>query len=839
MSGPVTPPLEVTEVDGSPDGRPITKLIVSNGDLTISGRTATIDTSGSGGIPGTPAQSIQFNSDPAGTFSGSERLLFETGSNNAQIFIKSGASATQTEIRAVDGWGIQIGSTNADNSIRNQIAFMGENDGPDGILLSPNTGENVTLLTGGLTTSASDGDLVLSTYGDEDKAKITLEAGADGGIVLQTDNAGVTQLENTTTNADSVLSIMGNGTGDAKLDLQNASMRVWVLCDENKKLKIQGGAAGNTFVFDVTSATGGITWPDGTTQITAASGGTPAGSDTEIQFNNAGAFGASSDLTWDGTYLMSDKISSTASTDLNLYGGSASSGKITLLNGFGNHITITPSGTGDIKLQADQIIVGDDAGVADAIITTDGAGDLTLSTNKGTNSGTIVITDGVDGDISITPDGAGAVEVSGAYKLPTAVTASNDYALVAQTDGTTAWAAVTASVPDPLLLSDGDVTDPTYSFSGDTDTGMYLGASNQIAFTTEGIQRMTMSANGLGVQPLGTTAFPSISFTTDSNTGIYSAGADILNLAGGGSDFLEMQHDGAATDFRVGTGTGEARISSDGSQNLILHTNNGTNSGTITIQQGTNQDLLIEPDGTGVISFYTGANAWTIENGQGAANQVLTTDGAGAATWEDAGGGGNEYNVELCGTTLDSDGSGYGVFDVLSLPPYGVARYNTVTIDAKQYFFPFISPFSGDLATLYYNITSAAGSATNLYLAVYADNEGVPSDVMGYATIDATVAGSASTTSFSSTITCVRGTQYWVSYNKSTTQALILRGIDNAYCPRISPSSGFPSTTNGYSTNMSTNSSFSSTPANITADGLEPGVVFAGLGYKPHVGFAL
>ena len=48
MSGPIVPPLEVTEVDGSPDGRPITKIIVSNGDLSISGRTATIDTSGSG-----------------------------------------------------------------------------------------------------------------------------------------------------------------------------------------------------------------------------------------------------------------------------------------------------------------------------------------------------------------------------------------------------------------------------------------------------------------------------------------------------------------------------------------------------------------------------------------------------------------------------------------------------------------------------------------------------------------------------------------------------------------------------------------------------------------------
>lgn len=41
---------------------------------------------------------------------------------------------------------------------------------------------------------------------------------------------------------------------------------------------------------------GNLTWnPDAT--------GSPAGSDTQIQFNNSGSFGASSNLTWDGTTL--------------------------------------------------------------------------------------------------------------------------------------------------------------------------------------------------------------------------------------------------------------------------------------------------------------------------------------------------------------------------------------------------------------------------------------------------------------------------------------------------------------------------------------------------------
>tara|TARA_R100000781_G_scaffold101897_1_gene65415 strand:- start:4717 stop:6075 length:1359 start_codon:yes stop_codon:yes gene_type:complete len=61
MSGPVVPFLEVTEVDGSPSGRPITKLVVSNGDLSISGTTATIVTA-SGDTDALTASYVGFGS---------------------------------------------------------------------------------------------------------------------------------------------------------------------------------------------------------------------------------------------------------------------------------------------------------------------------------------------------------------------------------------------------------------------------------------------------------------------------------------------------------------------------------------------------------------------------------------------------------------------------------------------------------------------------------------------------------------------------------------------------------------------------------------------------------
>jgi hypothetical protein len=46
-------------------------------------------------------------------------------------------------------------------------------------------------------------------------------------------------------------------------------------------------------------------------------------------------------------------------------------------------------------------------------LTTDGAHDLILDTNSGTNSGTITITDGANGNINLAPNGTGQVQAGG------------------------------------------------------------------------------------------------------------------------------------------------------------------------------------------------------------------------------------------------------------------------------------------------------------------------------------------------------------------------------------------------------------------------------------------
>lgn len=70
-------------------------------------------------------------------------------------------------------------------------------------------------------------------------------------------------------------------------------------------------------------------------------------------------------------------------------------------------LTITPNGNGDINLGGDTIKIGDQN--VNATLTTYGTGDLILSTNEGTDSGTITIADAANGNISITPNGSGKV----------------------------------------------------------------------------------------------------------------------------------------------------------------------------------------------------------------------------------------------------------------------------------------------------------------------------------------------------------------------------------------------------------------------------------------------
>jgi len=81
------------------------------------------------------------------------------------------------------------------------------------------------------------------------------------------------------------------------------------------------------------------------------------------------------------------------------------SGTISLPAGTDQNITVTPNGLGNVILSTDTTVIGDSD--LEANLTTQGTGSLVIDTNEGTNTGNITLEHGVDGDITIEPLGTG------------------------------------------------------------------------------------------------------------------------------------------------------------------------------------------------------------------------------------------------------------------------------------------------------------------------------------------------------------------------------------------------------------------------------------------------
>ena len=217
MSSPIQPPLTVETVDGTTSGRPITTIKVTNGDLTVSGSTATIDTSGGGG--------------------GGSGTVTSVGSPQAFITI---TSATTTP-------SISIGNASG-------------------------------AATGVLT--ASD----FNTF-DAKQGAITLTTTGSTGVATFT--ADTLNIPNYTTPQASYLTL-GTDAG---------------LTDERVL------TAGTGIAFTDTGAGGTLT-----IEATGGGGGSPGGSDTQIQYNNGGSFGGSDVMTFDDTASAEQVLFSSSSS---------------------------------------------------------------------------------------------------------------------------------------------------------------------------------------------------------------------------------------------------------------------------------------------------------------------------------------------------------------------------------------------------------------------------------------------------------------------------------------------------------------------------------------------
>jgi len=153
----------------------------------------------------------------------------------------------------------------------------------------------------------------------------------------------------------------------------------------------------------------------------------------------------------------------------------------------------------------------------------------------------------------ITTAGTTVTFTSGSFTSLTGVTTTGTTATF--TSGSfTSLTGVTTTVTSGVFGL-GSAAAPSIAFSGDTNNGIYSPGADQVAISTNGTQRLAVDTAATTstlpvVHPLGAVGTPSITFTGDLNTGIYSPAADTLAFVEGGAEAMRLDSSG-----RLGLGT--------------------------------------------------------------------------------------------------------------------------------------------------------------------------------------------------------------------------------------------------------------------------------------------
>tara|TARA_Y100000114_G_scaffold30609_1_gene26204 strand:- start:329 stop:1723 length:1395 start_codon:yes stop_codon:yes gene_type:complete len=240
-------------------------------------------------------------------------------------------------------------------------------------------------------------------------------------------------IQNATSGGYNIL--MSQGSGAAKVTIASEKANI-IYCDGSDevisisdKLDMEIfdniSISGNTISSTNTNGNIGLS-PNGTGEVVVGNGSdtgkvSTSGAYDLILDTNAGTNSGSITIT-DGTNgnisltpngtgevsvgsgSASGKISSSGAYDLELdTNGGTNSGVIKIVDGTNGNIELTPNGTGEVSVGS---------GSASGKISSNGAYDLELDTNGGTNSGSIKITDGTNGDITLATNGTGAIDFS-------------------------------------------------------------------------------------------------------------------------------------------------------------------------------------------------------------------------------------------------------------------------------------------------------------------------------------------------------------------------------------------------------------------------------------------
>jgi hypothetical protein len=107
-----------------------------------------------------------------------------------------------------------------------------------------------------------------------------------------------------------------------------------------------------------------------------------------------------------------------------------------------------------------------------------------------------------------------------------------------------AWITIRELDGDMVLQAGAEAT-PSLYFDGDTNTGVFSPGADQVAVATGGVSRLVVNASGQAALGAGSVGAPVITTTGDTDTGVYFPAADTIGMATGGTERLLLNSTGA------------------------------------------------------------------------------------------------------------------------------------------------------------------------------------------------------------------------------------------------------------------------------------------------------
>ena len=193
----------------------------------------------------------------------------------------------------------------------------------------------------------------------------------------------------------------------------------------------------------------------------------------------------------------------------------------------------------------------------------------------------------------------------------------------------------------------------------------------------------------------------------------------------------------------VGTGAAAATVTSKGAFNLVLDTNEGTNSGNITIVDAANGNIQLTPNGTGYTELVGNTNpgairfncennshgvtikgpahsssatyTLTLPTSDGNADEVLKTDGSGVLSWGVAAGGTSWQTIKTSGFTA---AAGEGYFCNTTSGAFTATLPASPSLGDEVTFVDYAATFDTNNLTVGRNSKPIMGTAEDLTVAV-------------------------------------------------------------------------------------------------------------------------